>query len=286
MGLFRMDTLMRAARAEGRALPAFECWDSNSVQAIATAARQSGRPVIFQASATEYGYCGGPDALAAMVRWYAEKYGVDGALHLDHGSDLAQVEACIAAGFTSVMLDASRAPFEENVRLTREAVRMAEAADVSVEAELGHVAGAEAGLEEIAEHEAALTDPAEAARFVAETGCHCLAVAIGTVHGVYRGEPNIRTDRLAAIAEAVDVPLVLHGGSGTPADKIRECIRLGVAKINICTELQQAWLDSIGKVRAERTISVPGLYYVPPFEALVGVMLDKIALFNRVPAQA
>jgi ketose-bisphosphate aldolase len=275
-----MDTLLRAARAEGRALPAFECWDSNSVQAIATAARRTGQAVIFQASATEYGYCGGPDALAAMVRWYMDKYGIDGALHLDHGTTLAHVEECLAAGFTSVMIDASRESFAENVRLTREAVAMANAADASVEAELGHVAGAEAGLEEIAEHEAALTDPEEAARFVEETGCHCLAVAIGTVHGVYRGVPNIRTDRLAAIVERVEVPIVLHGGSGTPPDRVRECIRLGVAKVNICTELQQAWLDGIAATRKDLTISVPGLFYVPPFEALLAVMLDKIALFG------
>jgi len=275
-----MDSLMRVARSEGRALPAFECWDSNSVHAIAVAADRAAKPVIFQASVTEYGYCGGPDALAAMVRWYVDKLGIDAALHLDHGTSLEQVEECLAAGFTSVMIDASRAPFEENVRLTRETVAMAAAANASVEAELGHVAGAEAGLEEIAEHEASLTDPEEAARFVAETGCDCLAVAVGTVHGVYRGEPNIRTDRLAAIVERVDVPIVLHGGSGTPPAKIRECIRLGVAKVNICTEIQQAWLDGLAAVRSERTISVPGLYYIPPFEALLKVMLEKIAVFS------
>lgn len=281
MGLVRMDSLLTEARRERRAVPGFECWDSNSVHAIAVASARTGLPVIFQASVTEYGYCGGAEALVEIVRFYVGKYGIRAALHLDHGTTIEQVRECVEAGFTSVMIDASRHAFADNVALTRESVAIAHAADVSVEAELGHVAGAEAGLEELAESEAALTDPEEARRFVAETGCDCLAVAIGTVHGVYRGEPNIRTDRLAEIAAAVDVPLVLHGGSGTPDAVVRECIALGIAKINICTELQAAWLDGIAAARPARSISVPGTFYAPAFEAAVALMLKKMAVFSE-----
>ncbi|MBT4818236.1 MAG: class II fructose-bisphosphate aldolase, partial [Lentisphaerae bacterium] len=200
MALTRMDGLLREARGRKQALPGFECWDSGSIQAIVQAAVQTGLPVVFQASPTEYTYCGGPDALTAMVRWYVDRHEITAALHLDHGSTLAHVRECLEAGFTSVMLDASRHPYEENVRLTRAAVEMACDFDVSVEAELGHVGGFEGDLPELDADETLQTDPDQAAEFVAETGTDCLAVAIGTIHGAYRGKPVINIDRLRAIA--------------------------------------------------------------------------------------
>jgi ketose-bisphosphate aldolase len=277
-----MDSLLRAAREERRAVAAFECWDSSSVQAIALAAERTGAPVIFQASPTEYTYCGGPAALKAMVDWYVAETGITGALHLDHGSALEHVEECLCAGFTSVMLDASRHPYEENVRLTRDTVSLARHYDASVEAELGHVLGLEGDLEDVPDDEAAQTDPEQAAAFVAETQADCLAVAIGTIHGVYRGKPEINLPRLRKIASLVSVPLVLHGGSGTPDDLIRACIHEGVSKINICTELQQAWLAGIEESVKVNSISVPGRFYTLPRERLVERMVEKIRLFSGV----
>lgn len=279
MGLERMDVLLREARGRRQAVPGFECWDSGSVQAIALAAAETGLPVIFQASPTEYAYCGGPEAIRAIVEWYVQRHGIRAVLHLDHGSKVEHVAECLAGGFTSVMLDASRHPYEENVRLTRAAVQLARECDASVEAELGHVGGLEGDLPEFDEDEAMQTDPAEASAFVAETGADCLAVGIGTIHGVYRGKPKINIARLRDIAARVAVPLVLHGGSMTPDEDIRACIREGIAKINICTELQQEWLAGLDESRGVNSISVPGSFYTPARDRMLRLMLRKLRLF-------
>jgi ketose-bisphosphate aldolase len=274
-----MDILLREARAAGHALAALECWDSTSVRAIAMGAVRTGLPVIFQASPAEYALPGGPEALRALVEWHVERTGLRAALHLDHGMKLSEVEECVQAGFTSVMLDGSHFLYEENVRLTRATVEIAHSHGASVEGELGHVAGLEGDIS-VSEEDALQTDPDQAADFVAQTGLDCLAVAIGTVHGVYRGEPQINLARLEQIASRVDVPLVLHGGSGTPDHLLRECIRLGVAKINICTELQQAWLGGIEASREVNSISAPGRFYAPAFEKLVQRIVEKIEVFG------
>ena len=278
MPLVRMDVLLRQARAEGRAVAALECWDSTSVRAIATAAERTGAPVIFQASPAEYALPGGPEAMRALVEWHVERTGIEAALHLDHGTKLSEVEECVQAGFTSVMLDGSHFPYEGNVRLTRETVAIAHRYDASVEGELGHVAGLEGDMS-VSEEDAVQTDPEQAADFVAQTGLDCLAVAIGTVHGVYRGEPRINVERLDQIAARVQQPLVLHGGSGTPDHVVRECVRRGVAKVNVCTELQQAWLGGIEASRQVNSISAPGRFYAPAFEKLVERIIGKIELF-------
>ena len=280
MGLVRMDELLRDARSNCRAVPGFECWDSGSVQAICMAAEKTGLPVIFQASPTEYTYCGGPEAVKALVDWYVGRSGITAALHLDHGSTLEHVAECLRAGFTSVMLDASRHPYAENVRLTQAAVTMARESNASVEAELGHVGGLEGDLPEMDEDEAMQTDPVQAAEFVAETGTDCLAVAIGTIHGVYQGTPKINIQRLQAIASRVAVPLVLHGGSLTPDDDIRACIRNGISKINICTELQQTWLAALDESRKVNRISVPGSFYTLPRDRMAALMVEKLRLFS------
>jgi len=278
MPLVRMDTLLREARADGRAVAALECWDSTSVRAIATAALRTGQPVIFQASPPEYRLCGGPDALKALVDWHVDRTGIAAALHLDHAMALDDVGESLASGFTSVMLDGSHFPYEENARLSRATVEMAREHDASVEGELGHVAGLEGEIS-VSEDEAVQTDPDEAVRFVGGTGIDCLAVAIGTVHGVYKGKPDINLPRLEQIAARVELPLVLHGGSGTPDELVVECIRRGVAKINICTELQQAWLGGIEESRQVNSISAPGRFYAPAFERLVERIVGKIELF-------
>ena len=215
MPLYRMDDLMRQARKQNMALGAFECWESINIQGIAKAAQSCNTPVIFQATPAEYKPMGGADALACMVKFYVDKYNIDAALHLDHGGTLEDVEECIKSGFTSVMLDASAEVFEKNVQLSAEGARMAHSANLSFEAELGHVTGGDGG-----DAESALTVPAEVVEFVKRTQVDCLAVSIGTVHGDYRGEPKLRLDLLEEIANLVDIPLVLHGGSGTPIDQL------------------------------------------------------------------
>ncbi len=277
MALHRMDNLMIAARKQGIALGAFECWDSLNIQGIAKASAECKSPVIFQASAAEYRLMGGADALADIVNFYVKKFDIDAALHLDHGSDLEQVAECIEAGFTSVMLDASILPFEENIRLSAEAAKMAHAANLSCEAELGHVGGGDGGEGT----ESVLTIPGEAEEFVSRTNVDCLAVAIGTVHGDYKGKPELRLDRLAAIAEKVSLPLVLHGGSGTPVELLQEAIALGIAKINICTDINKAFLGGIDDAKPRLTPSVPGNFYVPARDALTAKTAELIRLFRR-----
>ena len=242
MSLYRMDTLMRQARNKGICLGAFECWDSLNVQMIAKASDFCGIPVIFQASPVEYNTMGGPDALADIVNFFVKKYDIDAALHLDHGSELKHVAECAENGFSSVMLDASSKVFEEN----------------------------------------ALTVPAEVVEFVRRTHVDCLAVSIGTIHGEYRGDPKLHLDLLAEIASLTDVPLVLHGGSGTPIDQLHAAIRLGIAKINICTDIHKAFLAGIEEAKTDRTPSVPGNYYIPACEMMFRKTVEMIKLFSEI----
>ncbi len=277
MSLRPMGEILAAARKGGYAVGAFECWNSTSVQAIALASARTGCPVIFQASAAEYRTMGGAKALAEQVNYYVKRYGASGALHLDHGTGLEEVEECLQAGFTSVMLDASAAEWSENVRLSAEAAKMAHLCGASAEAELGHVGGsAEGGIAS----EESLTDPDKAAEFVRLTKVDCLAVAVGTVHGEYRGTPRLRLDLLKRIADTVPEPLVLHGGSGTPLDQLHSAIRLGIAKINICTDIHRCFLDAIEETREKLTISVPGKFYEPVLEKLTCKVADFIYDFK------
>lgn len=279
MPLVRMDHLLRSAHVGRYAVAAFECWNSANIYAVATGAAAENMPVIFQASPVEYQAMGGADVLQHIVQKYVAKTGITAALHLDHGATLDQVRECLAAGFTSVMLDASIKPFVENLALSRQAAELAHSYGVGIEAELGHVAGcAEAGIAQATEN--GLTDPDEAAEFVEATGIDCLAVAIGTVHGAYHGEPQIHLDLLQRIAERVQVPLVLHGGSGTPPEILRRAIQMGIAKINICTDIHQAWLAGIDAARGTLTPSIPGAFYQPAQEQLQNKVREVINLFK------
>lgn len=172
-----------------------------------------------------------------LIRTISANYEKDIAIHLDHCSDFALIKEAIDAGFTSVMFDGSHLPYEENVALTKEVVDYAHARKVSVEAELGSIALGEHSNEDHQEEQ--YTNPTQAEDFVKRTGVDCLAVSIGTVHGTYKGTPKISVERLKEINELVDIPLVLHGGSGTPEQTIKECIENGICKINVNTEMSK-----------------------------------------------
>ncbi|AKJ64487.1 class II fructose-bisphosphate aldolase [Kiritimatiella glycovorans] len=268
MGLMRMDALLVEARRKRMAIGGFECWSSAGARAIAEAAAECRMPVIFQATRAEYELMGGAAAMKAIVECYVEQAGIDAALHLDHGASMEEVRTCLDGGFSSVMLDASRLPLEENIAASSEAAGAAHEASCSIEAELGHVGGFEGDLEEVDDEQAGLTDPEEAERFVAETGIDCLAVGIGTVHGEYRREPNLDLDRLARIADRVPLPLVLHGGSGVTDELLLQAIERGIAKINICTDIHKVWIAAVTAARETRTPSLAGRYYEPAQEAL------------------
>ncbi|MCK4323082.1 MAG: class II fructose-bisphosphate aldolase, partial [Armatimonadetes bacterium] len=194
------------------------------------------------------------------------------AIHLDHGNSLEMVAECLDAGFTSVMLDASDRPFAENVRLTGRAAEMARQAGADSEGEIGAVGRAD-DISIEGPHAGTLTDPEQAAQFVAETGIDAVAISIGNAHGIYTQEPNLDFQRLRQISELVDVPLVLHGGSGTPEQDVRQAIALGIAKVNVASALGHAFGSDLAARFADPddTLWMP-LQMVKALEAVAAVV--------------
>jgi fructose-bisphosphate aldolase, class II len=235
--------LLRDATTRGYAVPSFCVWHPESMLTVLRAAERLRAPVILMHGPCEL-VTATPALMAAMAREVAEDFDVPAALHVDHGDSPELVSAALAAGYTSVMLDYSAKAYEENAAAMRAVTEMARPLGVTVEGELGHVGKVgDATAEGVGE--STLTDPAEAAAFVRETGVDALAVSIGNAHGQYTQLPSLDLNRLARIHEAVGVPLVLHGGSGTPPDDLRRAISLGVAKVNVATESMTAVRESL-----------------------------------------
>ena len=279
MSLVNMASIVVAARKGKYAVGAFTIWNLESVQAVIDRAEKLQQPVILQVGPTEVDHTGLED-LSHIGLYHARKAQVPVAVHLDHGDRFERVMQCINHGLSSVMLDASHLPYEGNVAATREVVRAAHACGVSVEGELGRIGGEEGGID-VTDSDVHLTDPAQAAEYVAETGIDALAVAIGTVHGAYRSAPNIRVELLGKIAAQVSLPLVLHGGSGIPDDTVRKTIACGIAKVNICTEFVTAIADSFVSEQQESDFkyNVPGVF-AKPRAAGAKVVEQKIRLFS------
>lgn len=235
--LLNTKDMLLKAKQEKYAVAAFNVYNLETVQAAIRVSEQLQHPVIIALGERYFGTVD-VEGFASLVKTLAAKSSVPVALHLDHAYEKESIIRAIRAGFTSVMYDGSKFDLEENTRLTKEITEIAHMAGVSVEAEIGSVAlGAFSDEEEGA---GTLTDPKEAKKFVEETGVDFLAAAIGTVHGMYKGEPNIRLDLLDEIREMVDVPLVLHGASGTPEEIIKESVARGICKINVNTEVSLA----------------------------------------------
>lgn len=244
MSLVSSVELLARAQRDGFAVGAFNVENMEMVQAVLEAAARLSAPVILQTTSSTLRYAS-PEIFHGMASAAAEKAGVPVSLHLDHGASPALCMACVEAGYTSVMIDGSHLPFDENIAVTREVVAMSRAFQVPVEAELGKVGGKEDDVEAEADKG---TDPAQAALFVERTGVQSLAVAIGTAHGFYTGTPVLDKQRLSAISEAVAVPLVLHGASGLSDDEVRDCIGRGICKVNFATELRVAFTDGVKAV--------------------------------------
>jgi len=231
--------MLANARKKGYAVCGFESWDSGAINAIITAAEDERSPVIVQASEKELEYVG-IELYAVMAIEAAKRSTVPVAVHLDHGFTTNLVIKCIRQGFTSVMIDASKLPFERNVATTREVVKIAHAVDVSVEAMLGKVGQTREGATAIVAEDF-MTDPDEAASFVSQTDVDSLAVSIGSVSGLQSQIATLNLQRLREISKSVKIPLVLHGGTGVPEEQIREAIRLGISRMHIATALWQAY---------------------------------------------
>jgi len=250
MGLQRVIPLLEQAEREQYAVGGFVFANAETAQAIVETGSALRSPILLMIGPWEIPVLR-PRMIVAMAKALASQADVPVCLHLDHAGDIELVEECLAAGFPSVMMDASRHDFEENVRRTKRVVQMAHAKGVSVEGELGAVGRVDDSSLEGAP-EASLTDPVQAAEFVERTSVDALAVAIGNAHGIYERRPELDFERLRAIRQAVGVPLVLHGGSGTPPDQLREAIDIGISKVNVASELSRAFLSAIEDSPARR----------------------------------
>lgn len=279
MPFVSLKDLMQAAEAGKYAVGAFNCNNMEIIQAIITAAELEKSPVIVQASQGAIKYAG-LAYIVAMTRVAAEAASVPVCLHLDHGTSFEQVMQCIRQGFSSVMIDGSKLPLEENIELTNRVLAVARAVGVSVEAELGRVGGTEDNVS-VSEREAFFTDPEEAKYFVDKTGVDALAVAVGTAHGRYKGVPKLDFPRLQKIRELTGVPLVLHGSSGVPDEAIREAVALGVRKINIDTNIREAFVKGLREALAKDPEEIdPRKILGPAKEEMIAVIREKIRLFG------
>ena len=286
MSLVSLKEILQDARNGKYAVPMFDVSNPTMIRIAVEVAEEENSPVIL--AAIEPDLVGGRMAFwAGAAQMAAMAARVPVAFMIDHAATFELCARCAENGFTGVMIDASAKPLAENVALTRQVCEAMHRRGVSVEAELGHVGDAEAGSGEgelagSSGDTAVYTEPGDVVDFVERSGCDALAVSIGTAHGVYRTAPRLKIDLLKELNAASKVPLVLHGGSGTPDDQIREAIANGVTKINICSEIMFAWHDTMLKVLRE----APNLSFwdakavVEPEAAMREVMRRKIRLFG------
>ena len=299
MALITSEEMFRKALKADYAIGAFNVNNMEIIQGIVEAAGEENAPLILQVSAGARKYAKAP-YLRHLVEAAIEDTGVDVCLHLDHGEDFEICKQCVDDGFTSVMIDGSKHPFEENIALTKEVVEYARAHGVVVEAELGKLAGIEDNIN-VDARSATFTDPDEAAEFVERTGVDSLAIAIGTSHGAYKfkGDPYLDFERLKVIHKLIpDTPLVLHGAStvlkefvdrcnefggkipgaqGVPEEMIREAVKHGVCKVNIDTDLRLAMTAEIRRVFIEQPdVFDPRKYLGPGREAIKRMVQHKI----------
>lgn len=273
--------LMKQARDGGYAVGAFNTNNLEITQAIFRAAKEEKSPIILAISPSAMKYAGARN-LVAMARIASEETGVPVSVHLDHGTELEHLVIAIQAGFSSIMYDGSKYPYEENVRLTQEAVKLGHAAGVSVEGELGRLVGTEEEIT-VSEREASMTNPDQALDYVERTGIDALAVSIGNAHGWYKGKPLLDFERLETIKNNVGdkTLLVLHGASGVPDEDIRMAVSLGITKINIDTETRDAFKRGVAEfIQENPDVIDPRKILKPAIEEMYKVVSGKIRLFG------
>lgn len=300
MPLVPMKEILDRASSQGYAVGAFNTNNFEFTKAILKTAEAEKSPVIISASEGAVSYMGARE-IVATVTAVAMRHNVPVALHLDHGRKFDVILECLRAGFTSVMIDASHLPFEENVALTKKVVDICHPMGVSVEAELGKIAGKE---EHVVSLESSLTDPDEAERFVAETGVDALAVAIGTAHGPrkFAGKPKLAIDLVAEIKRRVGIPLVLHGASGVPQEivergnragarwsgtkgvpdeSVAAAVKNGINKVNIDTDMKLAFMCAVREtLLAKPEVTDPRDVLRPAIELIGEVVRHKMRLLG------
>lgn len=281
MCLVNMNEMLNKAREGHYAVGQFNINNLEWIQAILNEVQELKAPVILGVSEGAAKYMGGWNVIVAMVTSYikSKNITVPVALHLDHGSSFDVCKAAIDAGFSSVMIDASHFPFEENIKITTEVVEYAHARGVSVESELGRVGGQEDHV--VAESMYAI--PEECVELVKRTKIDCLAPALGSVHGPYHGEPKLGFKEMKEIADLVKIPLVLHGGSGIPDFQIKKAIECGTCKINVNTECQQEWTKIVRQVlETNKSVYDPRKIIGPGMEGIRQVVRAKCEIFGSI----
>ena len=277
--LMNMKDLLAVANEHNFAIPAFNISDYNMFNGVMEACEELNAPVIIAIHPDELSH-----TRTEMVKGIIERIhnaSVPAAVHLDHGGSFQQVMTAIQAGFTSVMIDASSLPYEENVATCRKVCEAAHAVNVSVEGELGTI-GVTDSVETTAPDQILYPDPQQAKDFVEKTGIDCLAIAIGTCHGIYPKDkkPELRIDILQEIKKVVSVPLVLHGGSSNKDEEIAKSVENGVNKINISSDIKVVYYNKMREVLQDASLREPNVIQPPCMAAMKEVCYDKIKLFK------
>lgn len=241
MALVTSEQMMNKADKEGYAVGAFNVENMEMVMAVIKACEELNAPAILQTTPSTVKYAG-LEMYYANVAAAANRAKVPIALHLDHGNSFELAMQALRVGYTSIMIDGSKLEIDENIALSKRVADACRPSNIPVEAELGKVGGKE---DDMSCDDPGYTDPDDAVRFVKETGVTSLAVAIGTAHGIYKGEPKLDVERLSEIRKVVSIPLVLHGASGVPDEAVKDCIRRGISKVNFATELRIAFSNGI-----------------------------------------
>lgn len=269
--------MLKRAQEGGYAVPAFNIHNLETLQVVAQAASELRSPIIIAGTEGTYKYAGA-EFLVDICKRAAVEYDLPIALHLDHHMSTDDIRSKILLGVRSVMIDASHHELESNINIVRDVVEFANQYDVSVEAELGRLGGREDNVV-VDSEDALLTDPDIAAEFARCTGIDSLAIAIGSAHGMYEGEPNLDLKRLDMIRGKTDVPLVLHGGSGIPEYTVKRSIELGITKVNVATELKIEFSNAIKQYFDENpTANDPRHYLEPAKQKMKEMVVKKILM--------
>ena len=268
--------MLKKAQKERYAVPAFNIHNLETFQVVVETAMEMRSPVIIAGTPSTIDDYAGADYIKNMAEVAACRYDVPIAIHLDHFEDVKKIKKDIDIGFKSCMIDASKKQFEENIAIVKEVVKYAHRYDVTVEAELGKLGGKEDDLV-IDEKNAMYTDPEDAVEFVNRTGIDSLAIAIGTAHGLYKGEAKLDFERLKEIRSKVSIPLVLHGASDVDDKLVKKAISLGICKVNIATDLKIPFSEAVKEFFNEHpTESDPRKYMTPGKDAMKKIVQHKI----------
>lgn len=267
--------ILLKAQKERYAVPAFNIHNLETIQVVVETAAEMKSPVILAGTPSTLKYAGA-DYIISIANAAAKKHDIPIAIHLDHFENTQNIKDYLDLGFKSAMIDASNESFEKNIEIVKEVVEYAHRLGATVEAELGRLGGQEDDLV-VDEKDTMYTNPESAREFVERTGIDSLAVAIGTAHGLYKGEPKLDFDRLKEIRNLVNVPLVLHGASDVPDDLVKKAIELGICKVNVATDLKIPFASAVKKYFIEHPeASDPRQYMVPGKSAMKEIVIHKI----------